>query len=216
MGKTKQMKRVAKGKGIKAKLMLGLIPLVTISLVAVILTAHSMAKNSLMEKEAEVLQLTGNAASNKISGWLSECVSGMETITYTIEKNKMDEPETRAYLETILGADENFPDGMYMAAEDGTLVDGSGWVPETDPRETEWYKQGQEHEAFFFIEPYIDDLTGQYVVTAVKKAVMAGKKYNDGLRYPSGNGYRCYYADSGRRNRRCLFGRWKERYDSGT
>lgn len=168
-------KKVRRGKGIKAKLLLGILPLVAISLVAVILTAHNMARKSLIEDAEEILQLTGDSASNKISGWLSECVSGMNTITYTILNEKMDEKDTRAYLENILGADDNFPDGMYMAASDGTLVDGSGWNPDSNPAEADWFKKGQEHDEFFFIDPYVDDLTGQYIVTAVKKIDWQGK-----------------------------------------
>lgn len=167
-------KKVQRGKGIKIKLLLGILPLVAISLIVVILTAHNMAKESLTEDAQEILQLTGESASNKISGWLSECVSGMNTITYTILNEKMDEKETRAYLENILGADENFPDGMYMAISNGMLIDGSGWNPDGNPAESDWFKKGQEHDEFYFIDPYVDDLTGQYIVTAVRKVEWQG------------------------------------------
>lgn len=168
-------KKVRHGKGIKAKLLLGILPLVAISLVVVILAAHNMAEKSLTEDAKEILQLTGDSASNKISGWLSECISGMDTITYTILNEKMDEKDTRAYLENILGADDNFPDGMYMATFDGILVDGSGWNPDSNPAESDWFKKGQEHDNFYFIDPYVDDLTGQYIVTAVKKVEWQGR-----------------------------------------
>lgn len=168
-------RKVPPMKGIKAKMLLLILPLVTVALVIVILTANSMSKKSLMADAEKILHFTGDTATYKISGWLGDCLAGMDTITYSIESQKMDEPETRAYLENILGKDENFPDGMYMAAEDGTLVDGSGWNPESDPRESDWYKQGQQHDEFYFIEPYVDDLTGEYVVTAIKKINWNGK-----------------------------------------
>lgn len=173
--KKQKEKKVSKGRGIKTKLLLGILPWVAVSLITVILTAHNMLERSLMEDAKKNLQLTADAAVNKINGWLSECVTGMDTITYTILNEKMDETVTRAYLENILGADENFPDGMYMAVEGGTLIDGSSWVPDSNPVESDWYKIGQEHEEFYFIDPYVDELTGQYIVTAVKKISWQGK-----------------------------------------
>ena len=170
-----KVKKVRYGKGIKAKILLAILPLVSISLIVVILTAHNMARASLIKDAEDILELTGNAASNKISGWLDECVAGMNTITYTILNGDMNEKETKAYLESILGADENFPDGVYMAAADGTLVDGSGWVPDYNPTESNWYIEGQKHDEFYFTEPYVDSLTGQYIVTAVKKVAWDGK-----------------------------------------
>lgn len=175
MKKNGRKKRIKVGRGIKAKLLFGILPLVAISLAVVIFTAHSMAKNSLVANAEQILRLTGTSASNEISGWLAECVSGMKTITYSILNENMNEEETRTYLENILGADENFPDGMYMATADGILIDGSGWEPGYDPSESDWYISGQSHDDFYFIEPYIDALTGQYVVTAVRKADWQGK-----------------------------------------
>lgn len=50
---------------------------------------------------------------------------------------------------------------MYLAVEDDSLIDGSGWNPEEGIIETEWYKQGQENEDFVCGTPYQDELTLQ-------------------------------------------------------
>lgn len=188
MKENDKKRKVPPMKGIKAKMLLVILPLVAISLMVVILTANNMSKKSLMADAEEILHLTGDAAAYEISGWLGECLSGIETITYTILNEKMDETETRAYLENILGADENFHDGMYMAAEDGTLVDGSGWVHENDPRESDWYIEGQKHaDEFYFIEPYVDSLDRTVCCDSSKENRLEWPFCQHGMRYPSGN-----------------------------
>lgn len=175
MNKKKNMEGTVKRGGIKGKMIAILLPSTVVALLAIILVSYGMSRSSLLDKTSELIETGADSAVNEISGWLSECIAGMDTISYTITSQNMTEKATRNYLEKILGKDENFPDGVYIGLEDNTLIDGSGWVPEGKPTESTWYKSGQTRDSFGFDVPYVDDLTGEYVVTATKKIKVAGK-----------------------------------------
>lgn len=161
--------------GIKGKMIAVLLPTTIIALLAIIFVSYSMSRDSLLSKTRELVETGANAAENDIYGWLSECISGMDTIAYSITGQDLKEDEIRTYLKKIIGKDENYPDGVYIALADRTLIDGAGWKPEEDITQTDWFKIGQESEEFRFNTPYVDQLTAEYVVTASKKIKVEGQ-----------------------------------------
>ncbi|BBF41881.1 methyl-accepting chemotaxis protein [Lachnospiraceae bacterium KM106-2] len=158
-----------KVRSIKVKLLMGILPAIIVTLLAIILVVSNMTHSSLMKKTNSLVKAETESAVNEISGWLQTSTSAMDTIATTINKNGMNEKEMRTYLKNILNTNDSFPDGAYIAVEDGTLIDGTGWDPGDGLTDTDWYKQGQSSDTFVFGTPYVDDLTKEYVVTAVKK-----------------------------------------------
>lgn len=175
MRKEKSEIGTVKRGGIKGKMIAILLPSTIITLLAVIIVAYSMSRDSLLDKTRELVETGADAAVNDISGWLSECLSGMDTISYSITGQDMEQDQIRTYLKNIIGKDENYPDGVYIAFSDGTLIDGAGWNPEEDITQSDWFKSGKEREEFGFNAPYVDQLTGEYVVTASKKIKIGNK-----------------------------------------
>ncbi len=82
----------------------------------------------------------------------------------------------------ILGktGDVNFGNLYYMAFEDGTFIDVSGWVPDYDysPLTREWYVKAKENSGKIYVcDPYVDAMSNDMVITLSKEVTL-----NDGRR----------------------------------
>ncbi len=67
----------------------------------------------------------------------------------------------------------------YIGLEaDGTMIDGSGWIPEAgwDPRTRPWYKEAQDAQEVVITDPYVDANTGDSVITIADRIMKDGKR----------------------------------------
>lgn len=72
----------------------------------------------------------------------------------------------------------NFGNLYYLAIEDGTFIDVSGWVPYEgyDPLTREWYVKAKENSGQIYVcDPYVDAMTQELVLTISKEITL-----NDG------------------------------------
>ena len=152
--------------GIRAKLMVLLLPIVIVSFSVLILIAYGSAKESIEAKTISLLEAEGQASVNEIQAWSEENLATLENVIKTIQEMKLSDEEMLHYLGFYLETYEDFPLGIYVATDRGELFDASGWEPDGDVRETGWYAEGLSHAEFAFGEPYQDSMTGGYVVTA--------------------------------------------------
>lgn len=167
MSQTKESKGKKEKKfGIQAKLMTYILPAVAVAYIALVLIAINTAKSAITEKTVDLLEAEGKASSNEIQEWESGNLHVLDTAVNTIEHLKMDDEQIVSYENLYLGTYDDFPNGIYLAYGDGKVLDATGWEPEGDATQTTWYLEGKEHSTFAFGEPYIDSLTGEYVVTA--------------------------------------------------
>lgn len=152
--------------GIRAKLLVLLLPIVVTSFIALILIAYGSARESIEAKTVSLLEAEGQASANEIHAWSHENLATLENVIKTVQEMKLSDKELLHYLGFYLDTYEDFPLGIYVATDRGELFDASGWEPEEDVRETGWYAEGISHAKFAFGEPYLDSVTGSYVVTA--------------------------------------------------
>lgn len=152
--------------GVQAKLMTFILPIVAVAFVALTFIAFYVSKTSITEKTSALLQAEGQAGVNQIQIWESGNLAIFETAVNTMQNLKMSDEELLAYEAQFLDAYEDFPNGIYITYDDGTIMDASGWEPEGDVTEGTWYLEGVGHAEFAFGEPYMDSLTNEYVVTA--------------------------------------------------
>lgn len=167
--KEKESNTVKKCFGMKKKLLAIIIPVITVALIVLILIAFYTSKNSIKEKTEKLMEQTGVASVNQIASWESDNLTTLTTAVDSILYLEMDDDEILEYEGQYLGTYDDFPNGMYIAYEDGKVLDASGWEPEGDVTQSSWYQEGMEHEDFAFGEPYQDALTGEYIVTASRK-----------------------------------------------
>ncbi len=154
-------------KKIRQKILFVMIPIVVVSLVVVIATAYFNSKSTIEEKSGQLLKSTGEVCANNIEAWQKEVLGILDTAIKTMTEFDMDEEAILKYEELFLETYDDFPNGIYIAQSNKHLIDASGWEPEEDITTTIWYAEGMTHpDRMSFGEPYVDELTHGYIVTA--------------------------------------------------
>lgn len=171
MGGEKEEKqgKVSRYFGVRKRLMAVILPVVAVALALLILIAFYTSKASMKEKTENLMDATGTSSVNRIASWESSNLTALETAVDSMVYLKMKDDEILNYEAQFLGTYSDFPNGVYLAYEDGKVLDASGWEPEGDVTQSGWYQEGMGHDTFTFGEPYQDALTGDYVVTASRK-----------------------------------------------
>lgn len=159
-------RKVDKKFGIQAKLMAYILPSVIVAYIALVWIAINTAKSAITEKSIDLLDAEAKASANEILAWESGNLQVLDTAINSMVHLGMDSEQIVEYENQYLGTYEDFPNGIYLAYADGKVLDATGWEPEGDATQTTWYLEGKTHPVFAFGEPYIDSLTGEYVVTA--------------------------------------------------
>ncbi len=154
--------------GIQAKLMIFIIPVMIVSFFGLTMIAYNTAKDSIVAKTEDLLKAQTTVTASEIENWMLKNQQIFETVANTIEDMGMSDAETLQYLSNYYNTYEDFPNGIYIATEHNELIDASGWEPEGDLRETEWYQEGLIHTTFQMGRPYQDELTGGQVVSVTR------------------------------------------------
>lgn len=155
--------------GVRKKLMVFILPLVAIAFIALIMIAYQSSKNSIQEKTVGLLEAEGKASANSILAWSNKNLATLDNAVETMLNMKLSDEGILQYEAFYLETYEDFPFGIYIGTEEGKILDASGWEPEGDLRETSWYQEGLGHTVFAFGEPYLDQLTNSYIVTASRQ-----------------------------------------------
>lgn len=154
--------------GIQAKLMIFIIPLMVASFVALTVIAYNTAKESIVSKTEDLLKAQTTVAASDIENWNTKNQQTFDAVVDTIEALQFSDAETLKYFEKYYNVNEEYPNGFYLATENNELIDASGWEPEGDLRETEWYQAGLDDAVFQMGKPYIDELTGNQIVSSTR------------------------------------------------
>lgn len=155
-----------KKRGIQKKLMVSILPIVAISFLVLIFVAYNVAKTSIQEKTQNLLEAEGKAGVNSILAWEAENLGILDTAVDTMLNLKQNDDEILNYGKFFLETYEAFPYGIYIGYENGKVLDASGWEPDYDITQSTWFLEGQSNTSFVFGEPYLDSMTGAYIVTA--------------------------------------------------
>lgn len=161
--KLKRLKKVR----IQTKLLTLILPVVAIALVLVIMISYNSSKDSILEKTQDLMDITAKAAEEQLVAWNNTTLATLDTALETMVYLNMSESEILSYENKFLETYDAFPFGIYIIKADGSIIDASGWEPESDPREESYYQEGkQNEEKFAFGVPYVDAFAGTYITTA--------------------------------------------------
>ena len=153
--------------GMKAKLIAFILPITIVAFTIIVLLAYNSSKQIITAKTENLFKAEAESCENKILTWQKETLTILDTAVETMQNMKMSKEEVLEYEKFYLETYDYFPNGIYIIQTDGNLLDASGWEPEEDLREKDYYKVGLENkERLVFGEPYLDSLTGGFVVTA--------------------------------------------------
>lgn len=168
MGKKKNSEMKVKAlKGVKAKLLLAIIPCVTLAMVLLIALSYSASKRIIINQAIEQLVAKSESEASEIETWTTGILSTLNMIQHDLNTMQMDDDTKMAYLASLVDMNENFSLGVYIGDDKGNYLDAT-WVPDADyvVTERDWYREGLAHEEFTFGSPYLDENTGEYVVSA--------------------------------------------------
>lgn len=152
--------------GIRAKLLIFIIPVVAVAFLALIMIAYNASKETIAEKTESLMQAEGEASVNQILAWENRNLGILDTAAKTIQYLKMDDEAIVNYQKQYLGNYGDFPNGIYITYENGKVLDAAGWEPEEDATQGIWYVEGVTHDSFAFGEAYLDVFTNEFIVTA--------------------------------------------------
>lgn len=160
------MKKEKKLISIKAKLLGIILPVVVIMIVLLAGTSYIISKKVLTEYSRDLLNSSIQNQVNEIESWLDENLSDFQVVKHTIEGLNPSEKELQKLLDGYYGFNDNYPEGLYIAEEDGTFMKASESAKTADdPTGSVWYREGLTRVNMGFTNAYTDE-NGEAVISA--------------------------------------------------
>ena len=127
------MKQQKKKSSIRFKLLVTIIPLITV-LIIVILTVNFVNTKKTMTKSIYgEMEEESNYNTEVIARWESSIIASLNSVKDTLETVKFESDEDELnYLVTTTKLNAAFPNGVYEGDADARYLDGSGWKPGAD------------------------------------------------------------------------------------
>lgn len=128
---------------IKVKLLGIILPVVIVIMILLVGILYYISKNIIKEYSENLLSSSIENQTNQIEAWLEENLSAFRAVKQAIEQTGSSGQQLQAILDSYYGFDDNFPDGLYIADENGTLMTASASEKaEADPTQSVWYREG--------------------------------------------------------------------------
>lgn len=151
---------------IKTKLLGTILPLAIIIVLVLTGISYFISKSIISSYSENLLRSSIENQSNEIEAWLNENLSSFQVAKKTIEQTKPDDAALKQVLNGYCGFNDNYPDGLYIADENGTLItaDDSS-KKDSNPASSEWYKDGLTRVNMGFTDAYTNE-DGDAVISA--------------------------------------------------
>jgi methyl-accepting chemotaxis protein len=167
--------------GLRAKILLGIIPLLFISFIVVAVSSYSASKNIITKQLDDQLIVKTDYMKEKISKFFSSRQTLLESeakyINEIVNKNREDKSLvlSKDNIQTHMTSESSFLKekygivDIYIGFPDGSITCGSGWVPEDASWKSysrPWYKSAVESkDKQVYTDVYVDSDTNKPVVT---------------------------------------------------
>lgn len=128
---------------IKVKLLSIILPVVIAIMVLLVGILYYISKNIIKEYSENLLSSSIENQTNQIEAWLDRNLAAFRSVKQAIEQTGPDGRQLQAILDSYYGFDDNFPEGLYIADENGSLIKASASEKaEADPTRSVWYQDG--------------------------------------------------------------------------
>lgn len=128
---------------IRMKLLVTIVPIVILLIVALVLIAYRTSARIIENYSKNLLESSVGNQSSHIEGWLNENIEAFQAVKAAVENTKLNDKQLQAILDGYYNYNSNYPQGLYIADEDGKLFKASeSSVNETDPTGSTWYLEG--------------------------------------------------------------------------
>ncbi|MCR4588214.1 MAG: HAMP domain-containing protein [Lachnospiraceae bacterium] len=165
-------KSFSKQHTVSGKLLLTLIPMISLAIIALIALVSMQARTIISLQATHGLEQESTANAYSVGNTMLDFKQFVNSTANTLESvDFKDDKEINEFLITNTLHKYDFAEnGLYLGFENGTWIDPSGWVPGSDYviTERDWYQQAIEGDITIG-EPYVDSDTGSLVVSLSRK-----------------------------------------------
>ena len=155
-----------KNKKISTKLLMYILPVVVITVLALVNIAASVSKNRMTEMATETLESSISNQADNIEAWLSDNLTYFQTVKHVIESMNPSEEELIPVLDSFYGYNSNSPKGFYIGTTDGKLYKATeSDMSDSNVTDSTWFKQGISRIAMAYGTSYTND-QGETVISA--------------------------------------------------
>jgi len=151
------------------KLVLTIIPLITLGIIILMAANYVTTKKALIRSAEQTLKEATDSNVNTVETFVESTLASLNRVLDTMRTASFSSEESKmTYLATTLKIQPEIPMGVYIGDNQNHWTDPSGWQPDENYQVAEqgWYKEGLTHEVFAFGQPYIASSTFTYVVSA--------------------------------------------------
>ena len=140
---------------IKVKLLSIILPVIIIIMMLLLGIFFFISKNIITEYSENLLRSSIENQANQIEAWLNENLAAFRMAKQSIEQTNPDQEQLQNILDSYYNFNSNYPEGLYIADEDGNLMTASGsGKTETDPKQSVWFREGLTRWNMGFTEAY--------------------------------------------------------------
>ncbi len=143
MEKKTQMKEKQGIISIRMKLLAIIVPIVILLMVAMVLVAYNTSAEIIENYSKNLLESSVKNQSFHIEGWLNENIEAFQAVKTALENIRPEGEQLQGILDTYYNYNSNYPQGVYIADEDGKMYKASeSSLNEPDPLNSTWYQEG--------------------------------------------------------------------------
>ncbi len=155
-----------KTRKISSKLLTFIIPVVVLTVLALVIIAATLSKKRMTEMARETIESSISNQADNIESWLSENLEYFGTVKHIMEARTLSTDEIVPFLDSFYGFNSNSPNGFYLGTADGVLYKATQ-SDKSDAGVTgsTWFKQGISRITMAYGTAYTNDL-GQTVISA--------------------------------------------------
>ena len=169
-----EKKESGKVTAISRKVLARVLPLIIATFLVLFAVIYHFSSNVITDMLYTSLKSQASDDAGTVNRELNATFYYLNGIADTIEKmDWKDDQSITDYLNTTKGRYPLIPTGAYLALNDKSYLDPSGWQSgkDYDPTQSKWYKQGISYDnAYFYYydEPYFYENTGKLCSTVIR------------------------------------------------
>ncbi|MCT4663552.1 MAG: methyl-accepting chemotaxis protein [Tissierellales bacterium] len=152
-------------KGIKIKLMCSIGFICLLSVLVCSIFSYRLSQDNLLKLSDEKIDQIVQTYGREISCWFENKSIILDNLSYDISsKQEIDSERLEKYL---AGYEAKYGSIFYAGIEDNQLVSSDGWIPgeDYDYHDQDWHELAHQKGKLIFTAPYVDQGTGDMVVT---------------------------------------------------
>lgn len=128
---------------IRMKLLGIIVPIVVLLMVVLVLIAYRTSAGIIENYSRNLLESSVGNQSSQIEGWLNENIEAFQAVKAAVENLRPNDSQLQTILDGYYNYNSNYPQGLYIADEDGKLSKASeSSLSEADPTGSTWYQEG--------------------------------------------------------------------------